>query len=153
MGWRVEEAVLFHKDDGMRRLLKAGLPLAQEALLGSGVQPLQKGASLNWWKEMISSGDVSTSLQSSLRTFADCAKMLLAICAGEGPAESIFNISGDLVTKKRNRLDPKNVEMCVVCNAFLNSPLYVGKKGGPQPEYKFEDLFEMTKRNAQGNTQ
>ena len=59
---------------------------------------------LHWWKQH----------EAVLPLLASLAKKILAIPASSSKSERVFSTGGNIVTAKRNRLSPKNVESLIV---------------------------------------
>ena len=68
-----------------------------------------KGRFVGWWKRH----------EGVLPLLASVAKRILAIPASSAKSERVFSTGGSIVTPKRNRLSPKNVESLIVIKENL----------------------------------
>ena len=66
--------------------------------------PGKNVTTLDWWKQH----------EGVLPLLASLAKRILAIPASSSKSERVFSTGGNIVTAKRNRLSPKNVENLIV---------------------------------------
>ena len=89
--------------------------------------PTKNVSTLNWWKKVAP----------TLPILANFARSVLAIPASSAKSERVFSKGGNIVTRKRTRLNPKKVEEIVVIqenvkmvNNFLKKTSYDVKKTG-----------------------
>ena len=87
--------------------------------------PGKNVTTLDWWKQH----------EGVLPLLASLAKRILAIPASSSKSERVFSTGGNIVTAKRNRLSPKNVENLIVIkenmamvDEFLKNSGYTIKK-------------------------
>ena len=66
--------------------------------------PGKNVSTLDWWKQH----------EAVIPLLASLAKRILAIPASSSKSERVFSTGGNIVTAKRNRLSPKNVESLIV---------------------------------------
>ena len=66
--------------------------------------PSKTISTLDWWKQH----------EGVLPLLSSLAKRILAIPASSSKSERVFSTGGNIVTAKRNRLSPKNVENLIV---------------------------------------
>ena len=84
-------------------------------------------STLNWWKKVVPTLPIVTNF----------ARSVLAIPASSAKSERVFSKGGNIVTRKRTRLNPKKVEEIVIIqenvkmvNNFLKKTSYDVKKTG-----------------------
>ena len=89
--------------------------------------PTKNVSTLNWWKKVAP----------TLPILANFARSVLAIPASSAKSERVFSKGGNIVTRKRTRLNPKKVEEIVIIqenvkmvNNFLKKTSYDVKKTG-----------------------
>ena len=82
--------------------------------------PDKKANILFWWKQH----------EGVLPLLASLAKRILAIPASSSKSERVFSTGGNIVTAKRNRLSPKNVECLIVIKENMAMVESFMQKGG-----------------------
>lgn len=82
-----------------------------ERYLGSGMKKGDENCTvLQWWKKN----------EMFYPRVALLAKRILCVQASSVPSERVFSLAGELVSKKRSRLTPENVDMFIFLNKNIN---------------------------------
>ena len=98
---------------------------AMEFLLGEKNKTVQKVSELDTYFRLPTPGTDSDPLQwwrlykKDLQKLSSTARKYLSIPATSVPSERIFSVAGNIVSAKRNRLSPENVNKLVFLNHNL----------------------------------
>ena len=115
-----ETVVMFQHQDIVRVHMKGAAQVILKALQESELTD-ESGPeeALAWWRNFME--DDTDSL---FKHWGEGAKMFLAMPAGGAPSEIQFSTTGRFVTKLRNRLGDRMLEMCLIIKALADSTMY-----------------------------